>query len=124
MHAYSTYRVHEGHQIQQSLSSLEHVRYLRGLTADPLILQRITHIVYNYRPDVVEYIDSIQAVHFGVNYFVDVDISLSQTMPLSMAHDVGMELQNQLETIEYIERAFVHLSYVNTDMRASEVQKF
>lgn len=46
-----------------------------------------------------------------MNYFVDIDIVLSRSMPLAMAHDIGMDLQNQLETMDNIERAFVHLDF-------------
>jgi divalent metal cation (Fe/Co/Zn/Cd) transporter len=58
-----------------------------------------------------------------MNYFVDVDIGLSRTMPLSMAHDIGMELQEQLETMDDIERAFVHLDFEFTHMPAVEHKK-
>jgi hypothetical protein len=32
-------------------------------------------------------------------------------MPLADAHDIGTGLQKQLETIEDVERAFVHLDF-------------
>ena len=100
--------------------SLGHVRYLTGLSADPFVLQRITHIAYNHRPDVVTKIDSVQAIHFGMNYFADVDIGLSRSMPLAIAHDIGIELQDRLETMDDIERAFVHLDFEFTHMPAYE----
>jgi divalent metal cation (Fe/Co/Zn/Cd) transporter len=55
-----------------------------------------------------------------MNYFVNVDIGLSYSMPLAIAHDIGMELQDQLETMDDIERVFVHLDYEYTHMPASE----
>ncbi len=90
---------------------LGQVRHLTGLSAEPLILQRLTHVIYNYRPDVVTKIDTVQAVHLGTNFFVEVDIGLPGSMPLAEAHDIGAELQTQLETIDHIERAFVHLDF-------------
>lgn len=72
------------------------------------------------RTTIVQNIDSIQAIHFGMNYFVNVDIGLSYSMPLAIAHDIGMELQDQLETMDDIERVFVHLDYEYTHMPASE----
>jgi len=77
-------------------------------------------VVYNYRRDVVTKIDSVQAVHLGTNFFTEVDIGLPGSMPLAMAHDIGMDLQNQLETISDIERAFVHLDFEFSHMPASE----
>ncbi len=41
-------------------------------------------------------------------------------MPLAMAHDIGMDLQDQLETMDDIERAFVHLDFEFTHMPAFE----
>jgi divalent metal cation (Fe/Co/Zn/Cd) transporter len=81
------------------------------MSASPSILQRITHIVYNHRPDVITKIDSVEAIRFGMNYFTDVNIGLSSAMPLAMAHDIGIELQDQLETMEDIERAYVNLGF-------------
>ncbi|CAF0868500.1 unnamed protein product [Adineta steineri] len=96
------------------------IRNLSGLAAEPQVLQRLTHIIYNYRPDVVTKIDSVQANHFGTNYFTEVDVGLPGSMPLSKAHDIGAELQTQLETIDDIERAFVHLDFEFSHMPAVE----
>ena len=80
----------------------------------------MTHFVYNYRPDVVTKIDSIQAAHFGTNFFTEVDIGLPGSMPLAQAHDIGMVLQQKLEEIDEIERAFVHLDFEFEHMPAVE----
>jgi divalent metal cation (Fe/Co/Zn/Cd) transporter len=96
------------------------VRHLTGLAAKPSFLQQLTHVVYNYRPDVVTKIDSVQAVHLGTNFLVEVDIGLPGSMPLAHAHDIGAELQGQLETIDDVERAFVHLDFEFEHMPACE----
>lgn len=96
------------------------MRHLTGLSAEPPFLQRFTHIVYNYRPDVVTKIDSIQAIHFGTNFFTEVDIGLPGSMPLAEAHDIGAQLQSQLEAMDDVERAFVHLDFEFSHMPASE----
>jgi divalent metal cation (Fe/Co/Zn/Cd) transporter len=90
---------------------LGQVRHLTGLSAEPSYLQKLTHVIYNYRSDVVTKIDSIQAVHLGTDYLVEVDIGLPARMPLCRAHDIGAGLQSQLETIDGVERAFVHLDF-------------
>ncbi len=41
-------------------------------------------------------------------------------MPLCMAHDIGAGLQSQLETIDDVERAFVHLDFEFEHMPACE----
>jgi divalent metal cation (Fe/Co/Zn/Cd) transporter len=80
----------------------------------------LTHFVYNYRPDIVTKIDTVQVVHFGTNCFTEVDIGLPGSMPLSEAHDIGMELQQRLEAIDDVERAFVHLDFEFEHMPATE----
>ncbi len=65
-------------------------------------------------------IDSVQAVHLGTNFLVEVDIGLPGSMPLAHAHDIGAELQGQLETIDDVERAFVHLDFEFEHMPACE----
>ena len=44
-------------------------------------------------------------------YLYAVDIGLPGDMPLHQAHDIGHHLQQQLESIPEIERAFVHIDY-------------
>ncbi|UJR20857.1 hypothetical protein I4U23_023967 [Adineta vaga] len=106
------------------MHAYKYVRFLTGLAADPMIVQRIAHIAYNYRPDVVTSINSVQALHFGVNYFADIDIGLSKSMPLAIAHDIGIELQDQLETMDDIERAFVYLDFEVQHKRISVSERF
>ena len=88
--------------------------------AEPSFLQRITHLVYNFRPDVVTKIDTVRAFHFGTKFFVEVDLGLPGSMPLAIAHEIGEQLQEQLEKLEEVERAFVHLDFEFTHSATSE----
>ena len=45
------------------------------------------------------------------NYFVEVDIVMDATTPLWKAHDVSQQLQDKLETLPNVERAFVHVDH-------------
>ncbi|CAF0740842.1 unnamed protein product [Adineta steineri] len=93
------------------LQASTQIRNLTGICAETKVLQRLTHIIYNYRSDVVTKIDSVQVAHYGTNYFVEVDVGLPGAMPLADAHDIAVDLQNQLESIDDIERAYVHLDF-------------
>jgi len=53
----------------------------------------------------------VQADHFDMNDFTDVDIDLSYSMPLAMAHDTGIKLSDELKIMNNIERAFTHLYF-------------
>ncbi|KAG2403855.1 Metal tolerance protein [Vigna angularis] len=59
----------------------------------------------------VRHIDTVRAYTFGSHYFVEVDIVLPADMQLQEAHDIGESLQEKLELLPEIERAFVHLDY-------------
>ncbi len=59
----------------------------------------------------IETVDTVRAYTFGVNYLVEVHIQLSPSMPLREAHDIGESLQQKLESLDEVERAFVHLDF-------------
>lgn len=54
-------------------------------------------------------IDTVRGFRLGNNAYLEVDIVLPQEMQLGEAHDIGEFLQNKLEDLEGVERAFVHL---------------
>jgi divalent metal cation (Fe/Co/Zn/Cd) transporter len=86
------------------------LRSLLGKSASPTVLQTLTYVARNHHPDVLA-IDTVRAYHYGYNYLVELDIVLPRDMPLHEAHDIGESLQNKLEALDKVERAFVHLDY-------------
>ncbi|GLJ08317.1 hypothetical protein SUGI_0086380 [Cryptomeria japonica] len=92
---------------------LENVNSLVGKTASPDYLQKLTYLCWNHHK-AIRHIDTVRAYTFGSHYFVEVDIVLPSDMPLQQAHDIGEALQEKLESIPDIERAFVHLDYEYT----------
>jgi cation diffusion facilitator family transporter len=93
-----------------SLTVLENVNSLAGRSAAPEYLQKLTYLCWNHHK-AIRHIDTVRAYTFGSHYFVEVDIVLPATMPLQEAHDIGESLQEKLEQLPEIERAFVHLDY-------------
>jgi cation diffusion facilitator family transporter len=93
-----------------SKTVLENVRAMVGKSASPEYLQKLTYLCWNHH-QAIRHIDTVKAYTFGSNYFVEVDIVLPRDMPLEEAHDVGEKLQEKLESLPEIERAFVHLDY-------------
>ncbi|GJP68170.1 hypothetical protein CLOP_g24906, partial [Closterium sp. NIES-67] len=89
---------------------LENVRSLTGRTAPPAFLQKLTYLCWNHHREILA-IDTVRAYTFGASYFTEVDVVLPEEMPLKEAHDIGEALQNKLERLPEIERAFVHLDY-------------
>ncbi|OWM70100.1 metal tolerance protein 11 [Punica granatum] len=93
-----------------SLTVLENVNSLVGKSAAPEYLQKLTYLCWNHHK-AIRHIDTVRAYTFGSHYFVEVDIVLPADMPLQEAHDIGEHLQEKLELLPEIERAFVHLDY-------------
>ncbi|KAJ0979427.1 hypothetical protein J5N97_014901 [Dioscorea zingiberensis] len=93
-----------------SMTVLENVNSLVGRTAAPEYLQKLTYLCWNHHK-AIRHIDTVRAYTFGSHYFVEVDIVLPSEMPLCEAHDIGEALQEKLESLPDIERAFVHLDY-------------
>ncbi|CAH9091317.1 unnamed protein product [Cuscuta epithymum] len=93
-----------------SLTVMENVKSLVGKSAPPEYLQKVTYLCWNHHKS-IRHIDTVKAYTFGSNYFVEVDIVLPADMPLKEAHDIGESLQEKLEWLPDIERAFVHLDH-------------
>ncbi|KAF4350039.1 hypothetical protein CsatB_030794 [Cannabis sativa] len=93
-----------------SMTVLENVNSLVGRSAAPEYLQKLTYLCWNHHK-AIRHIDTVRAYTFGSHYFVEVDIVLPADMPLQEAHDIGESLQEKLEQLPEIERAFVHLDY-------------
>ncbi|XP_014679502.1 PREDICTED: metal tolerance protein 11-like isoform X2 [Priapulus caudatus] len=86
------------------------IRLLTGHTARPVFMQQLTWLSFHHDARIL-YIDTVRAFHFGNNFIVEVDIVLPEDMLLREAHDVGESLQQRLESLPEVERAFVHLDY-------------
>jgi len=81
-----------------------------GHTARPDFLSKLTWISMNHHVKVT-HVDTVRAFHFGNDFLVEVDIVLPADMTLMEAHDIGESLQQRLENLQGVERAFVHLDY-------------
>ena len=92
------------------LVAYEQIKNLVGHTADRRFISKLTWIAAHH-DNRVESVDTVRAYTFGVNYLVEVDVQLPADMPLKTAHDIGEELQQKLERLDEVERAFVHLDF-------------
>ncbi|TMX04060.1 hypothetical protein EJD97_011760 [Solanum chilense] len=88
----------------------ENVWSLIGRTAPPDFLTKLTYLIWNHHEE-IKHIDTVRAYTFGVNYFVEVDIVLPEDMFLNQAHNIGETLQEKLEQLPEVERAFVHIDF-------------
>ncbi|WCJ32431.1 Cation efflux family protein [Euphorbia peplus] len=88
---------------------MENAVSLVGQSAPPDVLQKLTYLVIRHPQ--IKRVDTVRAYTFGVLYFVEVDIELPEELPLKEAHQIGESLQNKIEKLPEVERAFVHLDY-------------
>ncbi|XP_011037971.1 PREDICTED: metal tolerance protein 4-like isoform X2 [Populus euphratica] len=95
--------------INWSGTVVENAVSLVGQSAPPEFLQKLTYLVITH--PLVQRIEMIRAYTFGVLYFVEVDIELPEELPLKVAHVIGETLQNKIEKLTEVERAFVHLDF-------------
>lgn len=89
---------------------LENVGSLIGRTAPPEFLAKLTYLIWNHHEE-IQHIDTVRAYTFGSHYFVEVDIVLPENMVLNRAHNIGESLQQKLEQLPEVERAFVHIDF-------------
>lgn len=92
---------------------VENVWSLIGRTAPPEFLTKLTYLIWNHHEE-IKHIDTVRAYTFGSNYFVEVDIVLPENMLLNQAHNIGETLQEKLEQLPEVERAFVHIDFEYT----------
>lgn len=56
-------------------------------------------------------VDVIKAYHFGQRYIVEIEVVLPRDMTVHESHDIALALQQQVESLERVERCFVHVDY-------------
>ncbi|KAJ8762662.1 hypothetical protein K2173_010683 [Erythroxylum novogranatense] len=89
---------------------MENVWSLIARTAPPEYLAKLTYLIWNHHQE-IKHIDTVRAYTFGYHYFVEADIVLPEQMSLSQAHNIGEALQEKLEQLPEVERAFVHVDF-------------
>jgi len=85
-------------------------KMMAGRAAPPEFQQKVTYLAMQHHKDICK-IDTVRAFHFGNGFIVEVDIVLDANTPLKITHDIGESLQNKIESMNEVERAFVHIDY-------------
>jgi len=91
------------------LSGREQVEMIVGKKAEPEFLKRIQELAQAH--NVKMQLDEMKAYHFGPKYLVELEMVMPEDTPLRESHDVGLQLQHEIENIEEVERCFVHIDY-------------
>ncbi|KAI9252297.1 cation efflux family-domain-containing protein [Phascolomyces articulosus] len=91
---------------------LNNIKRLTGHAASTDDLKQLTYMAYRFSTKITA-VDTVRAYYVGDRLLVEVDIVLPPDCPLREAHDVGEALQDALEMMSNVERAFVHLDYTS-----------
>ncbi|KAG6871603.1 hypothetical protein C0993_003005, partial [Termitomyces sp. T159_Od127] len=86
---------------------------LAGKSAPHDFLQLIIYKAVTFSEDILK-VDTVRAYHSGPDYFVEVDVVLDPNTPLWKAHDLCQQLQDKIEVLPNVERAFVHVDHEAT----------
>ncbi|RXW24847.1 hypothetical protein EST38_g1002 [Candolleomyces aberdarensis] len=86
---------------------------LAGRSAPHEFLQLLIYKVATFDEDILK-VDTVRAYHSGPSYFVEIDIVMDADTPLWKAHDLSQQLQDKIEVLPNVERAFVHVDYETT----------
>ncbi|KAF8640662.1 hypothetical protein AX17_000319 [Amanita inopinata Kibby_2008] len=86
---------------------------LAGKSAPHDFLQLLIYKAATFN-DEIDKIDTVRAYHSGPDYFVEIDVVMGADTPLWKAHDISQQLQDRIEELPNVERAFVHVDHETT----------
>lgn len=87
----------------------EQIEQLTGKAAPRDFIDELYETANNFDPKME--VDVVRAYHFGPKFLVELEVVLPRDTLLFESHDLGMELQYEIESREEVERCFVHIDY-------------
>ncbi len=87
----------------------EQIEQLTGKSAPTEFIDELLELAEHFDGRLV--VDTCRAYHFGPKFLVEVEVVMPQHTLLKESHDLGMELQYEIEAREEVERCFVHIDY-------------
>ncbi|CAB9517643.1 Metal tolerance protein [Seminavis robusta] len=87
----------------------EQIEQLTGKSAPEDFIEELLEIANHFDERML--VDVCRAYHFGPKFLVELEVVLPKNTLLFESHDLGMELQYEIESREEVERCFVHIDY-------------
>ena len=87
----------------------EQIEHLTGKAAPEEFIEELMEIATQFDERMT--VDSLRAYHFGPKFLVELEMVMPRETLLFESHDLGMELQYEIEGREEVERCFVHIDY-------------
>jgi cation diffusion facilitator family transporter len=91
------------------MTGKEQIEHLTGRSAPDEFIQEIIDMANDFDERIT--VDIVRAYHFGPKFLVEIEIVMNATTLLFESHDLGMDLQYEIEGREEVERCFVHIDY-------------
>lgn len=91
-------------------SAYGQLQLLIGITANSKFLQLITYVCVTHSEHILQ-VDTARAYYSGPKLIIEVDIVMDKYKTLLETHDVAEDLQNKLERLPNVERAYVHVDF-------------
>ncbi|KAK6456426.1 cation efflux family-domain-containing protein [Scheffersomyces xylosifermentans] len=105
--------------ISWCVTAFEHIDNLTGAAADPLDYKVILYLAYRFA-EPIKQITSLKVYHVGDNLNVEIDVVFAyEEFDLSFkdCHDIAEALQYSIESLPMVERAFVHIDYMEGNFK-------
>uniref|UniRef100_A0A0N4ZNM2 ZT_dimer domain-containing protein n=1 Tax=Parastrongyloides trichosuri TaxID=131310 RepID=A0A0N4ZNM2_PARTI len=87
-------------------TGLEHSQMLVGRSGDSVLISRVINVTINYHKDIKK-IEKVLVYHIGVKFLVEIYVKLDGEMTLRRSDSILQGLQEALEGLDFVERAFV-----------------
>jgi len=87
----------------------EQIEQLTGKSAPDDLIDELYDVATTFDKRMI--VDVVRAYHFGPKFLVELEVVLPKDTLLLESHDLGMELQYEIEGREDVERCFVHIDY-------------
>ncbi|KAK3202359.1 hypothetical protein GRF29_161g970612 [Pseudopithomyces chartarum] len=101
--------------INWSRTSATHIRNLTGAAATADERNILLYLTMRFAKTIKQ-IQGLEAYHAGDKINVECDIVVDETISLRDSHDLGESLQYVLESVPYVDRAFVHIDYTGYNL--------
>lgn len=100
--------------VNWGITAFEHINNLTGAAADPLDYKVILYLAYRFA-EPIKQITALKVYHVGDNLNVEIDLVFANdkfNLSFKDCHDIAEALQYSIESLPMVERAFVHIDYM------------
>lgn len=102
-----------------SLTAFEHIDNLTGAVASAADYKVILYLAYRFA-ECIKLITALKVYHVGDNLNVEIDVvfdTVNYNVSFKDAHDIAEALQYAIESLPTVERAFVHIDYMEGNFK-------